>query len=273
MFDVSREELRRVLEDFYTLTRFKIVLFDRERRFVDSYPESMCRFCSEVRKCPELRAECLRSDKLGFDVCDETGKPYVYECFMSAIEAIAPIYAGSTVVGYLMIGQILGSDRERVLRRAEEISARYGVSLTEEMLSEMPSADEAYIRSAVNMMTMCAGYLCTSEILRNDPALLGTRIRSYVEENLAEDLSVESVARAFYISRTKLYRIASETFGMGLSDYVRSRRIERARRLLRTTDDSVSAVAQAVGIHDVNYFVRVFGREVGVTPLAYRKAR
>lgn len=272
MFDVSMDGLRQVFVDFYNLTRFKIVLYDRDRRVLFSYPESMCRFCSEVRSCPELATKCLHSDNVGFDVCDRTGKPYIYECFMSAVEAIAPIYAGETAVGYLMFGQILGPDREKVQARAAEISRLYGVSLTEDMLSEMTSADAEYIRSAVNMMTMCASYLCTSEIIRKDPSLLASRLRDYVETHLSEDLSVSEVARTFYVSRTKLYKIASESFGMGFSDYVRLRRIERAKRLLRSTDDAVSAVALAVGIRDVSYFVRVFRKESGVTPLAYRKA-
>ena len=140
MFDVSMEELRQVFVDFYNLTHFKIVLCDRDRRFLFSYPDSMCRFCREVRRNPELSARCLLSDNIGFDACDRTGKPYIYECFMSAIEAIAPIYAGETAVGYLMFGQILGPDREKMQRRAEEISRLYGVSLTEDMLSEMTSA-------------------------------------------------------------------------------------------------------------------------------------
>lgn len=271
MFEVSMEDLKRVLKDFYNLTKFKIVLYDADRTILYSYPETMCSFCTAVRTHPVLTAKCLASDNAGFDICDRTGKPYIYECFMSAVEAIAPIYAGEICVGYLMFGQILGTDREKVRRKAEEISRVYGVHITEDMLSEMTSADEKYIASAVNMMTMCANYLYTTEIIRNDPNLLVSRLREYVEAHLDGDISVPSVCRHFYISRTKLYRLCAENFGMGLSDYVRARRIRQAKKLLRTTEEPVSSVAARVGINDVNYFIRIFKKAEGMTPLRYRK--
>ena len=93
MFKVSENELQNVLKDFYNLTKFKIVLYDSDRRVLATYPTDMCRFCETVRSCPELAERCIGCDNVGFDICDKTRSPYIYKCHMSVIEAIAPIYS------------------------------------------------------------------------------------------------------------------------------------------------------------------------------------
>ena len=272
MFKVSMDDLINVLRDFHTLTGFLIVVFDAERRTVVSYPNRMCDFCSEVRKSSVLSKKCRASDELGFDTCDKSGKPCIYKCHMSVIEAISPIKFNDTAVGYLMFGQILGKDRSEVREKAKEANSAYGISITDGMIDSMTAADDEIIASAVNMMTMCAEYLYTTEIIKKDVSLLAERLKAYVSDNLSGDLSTENVCEKFYISRTKLYRLSADAFGMGFSDYVREERLKAAKKLLRNGESPVWAVAEAVGIKDSNYFVRLFKKREGVTPLQYRKA-
>jgi len=52
--------------------------------------------------------------------------------------------------------------------------------------------------------------------------------------------------------------------------YLNRYRVLQAQKLLRATDDSVTAIAGAVGFSDPAYFSRVFRKEAGVSPKAYR---
>ena len=271
MFTISMEELKRVFRDFHNITRFMIVLFNSERRIITSYPENMCRFCREVRRSEELAEECRKCDERGFDICDKTRKPYIYKCHLGAIEAIAPIYAGELNAGYLMFGQIRPEDTDGIKAAAAAANARHGTEMTDEMIDEMTAADDSFIGSAVNMMTMCASYLYANEIIRGNPNLLVDQLKDYVRANLAGDLSLEAICRSFFVSRSKLYALSHEAFGMGISQYIRRERINEAKRLLRSGELSVSEIAAAVGIPDDNYFIRTFRAAVGVTPLQYRK--
>ncbi len=271
MFEFSHKELRKILEDFYNLTKFKIVLYDSDRNVIASYPDGMCRFCTEVRKSPVLYEKCIGCDNVGFDICDKTRAAYIYKCHMSVIEAIAPIYSNEITIGYLMFGQILEKSHEEVIRKATEISKNHGIYLTDDMISEMTVADGEYIKSAVNMMTMCANYLYTNEIIRNNPNVLAYQIKEYIKSHLTSDLSLDALCKRFYVSRTKLYQISSSNFGMGITDYIRLCRIREAKRLLSTTESSVSEIASTVGISDTNYFIRAFKQSEGITPLQYRK--
>ena len=266
------DELMRVLKDFHNLTGYLVVVFNSERKAVVSYPERMCEFCLEVRKSPELRKKCILSDNEGFDLCDRSGKPCIYKCHMSVIEAISPIKVGNVPVGYLMFGQILGNNYAEVQKKAQDANTAYGISVTDDMISAMPDSSEETIASAVNMMTMCAEYLYANEIIKKDTELVAERIKAYVADNLDTDLSTKSICERFYVSRTKLYRLSTELFGMGFSDHVCEQRLRMAKKLLRNGDTPVWAVAEAVGIKDANYFVRLFKRREGLTPLQYRKA-
>ena len=271
MFNVSVQKLQGVLEDFYNLTKFKIVLFDSDRRVIASYPPSMCSFCETIRQCPALAEKCIDCDNVGFDVCDKTRKPYIYKCHMSVIEAIAPIYSNEINIGYLMFGQILSTDHSEVRAATLRTSLLYGISLTDDMLSQMTVAEENFIKSAVNMMSMCANYLYTNEIIRNDPNVFIYQLKEYINSHLDSDMTIESLCKHFYISRTKLYKISSSEFGMGITDYIRFERVKQAKKLLRSTDKSVSEISANVGIKDANYFIRTFKQSEGMTPLQYRK--
>ena len=55
-------------------------------------------------------------------------------------------------------------------------------------------------------------------------------------------------------------------------DYINSQRVDRAAVLLATTDRSIAAVA-AVGILDVNYFTKIFKKQLGTTPTQYRREK
>lgn len=272
MYNISLDEVERVFRDFHNLTHFLIVLYDSERHLITSYPGEMCTFCREVRKNEELAAECIGCDERGFDICDKTRKPYIYECHLGAIEAIAPIYAGDMNAGYLMFGQIRPSDPSRLFASVERINADYGASLSREMVEEMTAAEDEFISSAVNMMTMCAGYLYANELIRATPNILMHQLKEFIRSNLGGDLTLESVCRHFYISRTKLYQLSRDAFGMGFSQFVRSERIREAKRLLRAGGMTVSEVAAEVGIPDDNYFIRIFREEVGSTPLRYMRS-
>ena len=267
---VSIDALHGVFRDFYNLTGFKIVFFDRDRRAIDSYPKAMCRFCSEVRRSDELAVKCHLCDSLGFDEVDKTGKPFIYKCHMGATEAIAPIYAGEERVGYLMLGQIVEGDTDELKLSAVAVNGSFGISISPDMISEMRLVSREYLTSAVNMMSMCAEHLYTNKIVTTDPDILAHRISAFIDENI-KTVDLDSVCHRFYISRSRLYSVCTEFFGMGISDLIRHRRIKLAERYLSEGDHSVSQVAETVGIKSASYLIRAFKEEVGMTPLKYRE--
>jgi len=105
--------------------------------------------------------------------------------------------------------------------------------------------------------------------LTSEPLL--HEILAYVENHLSGDISVRSIARRFHLSESHLYRLMYSATGQSPSQYIISRRIERARYLLANSPLTISEVARAVGITSTSYFSQLFKRHAGCTPRSYRE--
>lgn len=93
----------------------------------------------------------------------------------------------------------------------------------------------------------------------------------YIKENLAEDLSVSSIAENLYITPNYLSRLFKKETGEGCNDYIIRKRIEKAKSLLETTNIKTGAIAIMVGYRDINYFSLAFKKNTGMSPTEYRK--
>jgi transcriptional regulator GlxA family with amidase domain len=97
-------------------------------------------------------------------------------------------------------------------------------------------------------------------------------LRDLVDSRYAEPLDLVALARAAHVSPRHFSRSFRATFGETPYQYLLTRRIERARHLLRTTDLKVAEVCLAVGFQGVGSFTTTFRRHVGMSPTAYRRA-
>ena len=94
--------------------------------------------------------------------------------------------------------------------------------------------------------------------------------KQYISAHLHEPLQLSDIARRLYLSTAYFSRLFKEKTGMTFSEYLAGCRVERARRLLATTDLSVSEVAAAIGYQEANSFSRLFKTRTGQTPSDYR---
>lgn len=97
---------------------------------------------------------------------------------------------------------------------------------------------------------------------------------TYVQFNLAESISLEAIARQLCVNASYLSSQFNREVGKSLPEYVSEKRIAEAKRLLRGRAQlPVGQIAAAVGFSDVNYFTKVFKKNAGQTPSAYRAAQ
>ena len=100
---------------------------------------------------------------------------------------------------------------------------------------------------------------------------LEQRVLIYLDEHFTEELSLEHLSKEFGISRFQLSRLFSEKLQTGFPSYVTSKRLEYARELLSTTDDSVTNIALDAGFGSSRSFFREFKAAYQMTPNAYRR--
>ncbi len=96
------------------------------------------------------------------------------------------------------------------------------------------------------------------------------RVRDRMDRDYAQPLDVPALARAAYMSTGHFARSFRDAFGETPYSYLMTRRIERAKALLRRGDLSVTEVCFAVGCQSLGSFSTRFTELVGESPSAYR---
>ena len=84
-------------------------------------------------------------------------------------------------------------------------------------------------------------------------------------------LKLKSLAAMCFISPSYLSALFKQETGSTLIDYINTQRVNRAAQLLVQNNHTIAAVAEEVGILDVNYFTKIFKKTLGVTPTRYRR--
>jgi len=93
----------------------------------------------------------------------------------------------------------------------------------------------------------------------------------YIEAHLCEDVSLDAIAAAANLSTFRFARGFRKATGQPPHQYVIGRRLERAKELLRTTDEEIGEVARRVGFASQSHFTAVFSRRCGLPPRRYRQ--
>ena len=99
---------------------------------------------------------------------------------------------------------------------------------------------------------------------------LSWQAMTYVRSHLNEDLGGDVVSDALGVSRKTLCTRFKKETGETFSTYVRHVRVERARRLLDTSELSISQVAYNTGFSSQSHLQTVFKAETGFTPREWR---
>ena len=97
------------------------------------------------------------------------------------------------------------------------------------------------------------------------------RIQQFMENHMARQIAVEDLAKRAGMSTRNLDRRFRAAVGEAPTSYLQKLRIEKAKRLLETTDDSVSEIMLKAGYEDERSFRRLFSSLTQLSPKAYRK--
>lgn len=113
-----------------------------------------------------------------------------------------------------------------------------------------------------------AGEVMASELR---PLRYSEQIMQWIEAHYAEEVSLDQLAERLHLSKFYVSRVFHEETGSHITDYLTARRIKQACRLLQSTVQSIEHVGIEVGYPNVSYFIHMFKKVVGTTPLKYRQ--
>lgn len=140
---------------------------------------------------------------------------------------------------------------------------------------ELSALNDLAARSADHMQRFAQRlFTVTNEQLQSlaDADDLIARVEAYIRANFRENITREDVAAIAYITPNYLSKQFRNKMGMNLREYINQIRLEEAKRLLLSTNLSVSEIAGLSGYDNISYFSTVFRKHTGMSPIDWRGA-
>ncbi|MDD6194759.1 MAG: helix-turn-helix domain-containing protein [Lachnospiraceae bacterium] len=96
-------------------------------------------------------------------------------------------------------------------------------------------------------------------------------VSHYIKHHMSEPITADAIAEELFLSRPYLSRKFKQETGESLTDFILKEKVEEAKRLLRYSDKSLSAVSIYLGFSSQSHFTKVFKKYVSMSPGEYRK--
>lgn len=142
------------------------------------------------------------------------------------------------------------------------------LSLIKKIMTLRDDATAELKKTAImNMILSC--FIKESLISANSDSPMLTvaeKINSCYDKNL----TVAALAAEFGYSIDYFSHVFKKTFGISPQKFIINKRIAAAKHLLLTTDNTVAQIALSCGFTDPLYFTRIFSKEMGASPTAFK---
>lgn len=112
--------------------------------------------------------------------------------------------------------------------------------------------------------------LSDREIADTDRKLIRD-MTDYLNEHLGEEINLKVLGEVFYLTPNYISRVFRDELGVNYLTYLTHLRIEKAKKLLLSTDMGIGEISDASGFHDYRTFTKVFKKYESVPPTQFRK--
>ena len=130
--------------------------------------------------------------------------------------------------------------------------------------ANLPTRSETLLRTTINQILLLLSFLQPDAPYPAENELVGSLMK-YLNEHLTESISLEEMARIFFVSKYHLCHTFREHTGTSIISYLTTKRIALAQQHL---EDGIPAirVAELVGFRDYSVFYRAYRKIVGRSP-------
>lgn len=271
----DHERLLQLITSLYTLTGIRANIFDLKGKDI-CLSDDHAPFCALINSCEEGHRRCEECDARMVRQHGADARPFSYRCHAGIRETILPIRFGGAPVAYLVFGQLLTDEPyDAQWAETEKTLSWYPGDIGElkDAFLRFRRYSEAELTAYTDILEALSSFIQIKEMIQTSDLTDIQKLEMYLDEHFTEKLSLERVSNDLGIGRTKLCLLAKKlSGGESLSHLIAQRRVSAARTLLVQSNAPISAIADAVGISDYNYFTKVFRSVTGVTPSTFRKA-
>jgi two-component system response regulator YesN len=164
-------------------------------------------------------------------------------------------------------------------------------SLIDGLIKEISSSPHENMKEVIEQFESYAGLIQRLETFEELSTMMTVVIQKFVElknskkplhktiqfvidlinEKYDTNLTLKSIAEEVFMSPSHLSTLFRQEMGINFLDYLHQHRIDKAKQLLKETNEKVYAVARQVGYYDEAHFVRFFKKWTGMLPSQYKK--
>lgn len=267
-YDMSK--LTSTLKDFYNATGINMDLLKADFTYVCSEHFGSEHYCLAVKSTAKGQATCPLSDACLLEECKKSNQPRMHECHAGLIDVAVPILYEDTILGYLLFGE-MKTDKPFSMVAGYLESLGLDPVQMKTYYDEIPVYDSEQIQSICNIAGILVKHILLENMLKPDFDENIQKAIAYIEDHLDKDLSIRTLSQKIHVSKSVLYQRFHACFHCTVSEYINTRRVEKAAVLLTQTGLPIEQIAQQAGFSGTSYFSKTFRRLKGVTPSKYRK--
>lgn len=128
----------------------------------------------------------------------------------------------------------------------------------------------------ISILKNIQNYVCTNlDAQREKQLQMDIRpirlAKQYVQMHYMDPISLDEVAGVVHLNASYFSVAFKKEVGMNFIDYLIACRIDAAKAMLKTTNESMAVIAEKIGYTDTKYFSKLFTKTVGIKPSEYRK--
>lgn len=213
-------------------------------------------YCNAVKRVGK-QADCIRSQK---EILKDTEKGdfFCRNCHAGVREYIAKFYEKGNAVGFIAVSGYREKNKPQGVIDAEKwqrflLDEEIPVLLCETLISPL-----------------CAMFEKVFAYYTDETDNEQTLILQFLNEYYAT-VTLDDVSKQFHRSKSSISHTFKHNYGVTFREYCNNLKLNEAKRLLLNNERSITDIAFDVGYNDASYFVLLFRKKFGVSPLQYRK--
>ena len=271
----NKEKLKQVLSDFYNSTGIAVGLYDASKQSIAGAPYCHSPYCTYIRNRGECVRNCSQSNLIHMKEVFSNRQISRYTCHAGLMETILPVVYEDVLIAYIQIGQFRDAEcRYSSADKLQEVAEQYGFS-SEQLLAlyeELPVVSEEKLHSLYHILDILVKSFWADGLITYNRSMLSVKIERYIDEHIGEKIGLNEICNEFFLSKNAVYRLFHDEFHSTVNDFIITKRLKRAQELLQTKPElNVTQISSICGFPDYNYFIRLFKKQVGVTPFQFRK--
>ncbi len=265
--ELDVKKLQKIAVDFYNATGIGMFICFFGEAEISSLQQNP--YCGAIHRTKEGQKRCEECDDNYYAKAQNSRQPQVFVCHGGLINVVIPLFFESKYVGYMTFCGFRNQPYEKVLKCISDLT--FDNSRMEDFYGLLPEYDKTKFESIVSLATIICENIITPNLIKQNTDENFKRAKAFILNNLDKELSVDKISKGANVSKSVLYRLFAKNSGCTVSEYVNRKRVELAAKMLVSTNQSVSEIAQNTGFNNTTYFRSVFKKRYNKTPIKYRK--